>query len=86
VSVWDMTSCSLSSLSRAQLQMVQRIMHVVGAHYPERNDKLFIVNAPWYLRFDLIQCILLKFLIFTLLNLVRVLYKYCILYCRYTGS
>jgi hypothetical protein len=48
VSVWDMTQCSLSRLSKAQVQMLQQTMHVVGAHYPERNEKLFIVNAPWW--------------------------------------
>jgi hypothetical protein len=48
VSVWDMTQCSIGRLSKAQLQMLQQTMHVVGAHYPERNEKLFIVNAPWW--------------------------------------
>ena len=48
VSVWDMTGTSMSTLQGDSLKMLKQTMAVISAHYPERSDKLFIVNAPWY--------------------------------------
>mmetsp|Transcript_49755 Transcript_49755/g.63745 ORF Transcript_49755/g.63745 Transcript_49755/m.63745 type:complete len:594 (-) Transcript_49755:116-1897(-) len=48
VSVWDMTGASASSLVGDRLKMLKRTMGVISEHYPERSDKLFIINAPFW--------------------------------------
>ena len=35
------------SLVGDRKKMMTQTMAVIAAHYPERSDKLFIVNAPW---------------------------------------
>jgi hypothetical protein len=48
VSVWDMVGTSMSTLKGDRLKMMKQTMAVIASHYPERSDKLFIINAPWY--------------------------------------
>ena len=38
-----------SALVGDALNLMRSTMKVISSHYPERSDKLFIVNAPyWY--------------------------------------
>ena len=45
VSIWDCTNVSASSLAGDRLKMLKMTMATISAHYPERSDKLFIINV-----------------------------------------
>ena len=44
--MWDMTNVSMSDLAGDTMRLMKATMATMAAHYPERSDKLFIVNAP----------------------------------------
>lgn len=48
VSVWDVTGIGMHDLAGDTLALLRATMKVMQAHYPERTEKLFIINAPGY--------------------------------------
>lgn len=48
ISIFDVENSSISELAGKTLKMFKKCSALVGAHYPERSYKIFIVNAPWY--------------------------------------
>jgi len=49
VSVWDVTGVGMHDLVGDTLTLLRATMKVMQNHYPERTEKLFIINAPsWF--------------------------------------
>lgn len=50
--MWDVTGVKSSDLGGDLTKLMMATMKVMQAHYPERTDRLFIVNAPrWFTTF-----------------------------------
>jgi len=48
VTVYDLSRITLSSLVGSATEPVKQIIRLYAVHYPERVDKVFLVNAPYF--------------------------------------
>lgn len=48
VTIYDLSHFTLSSLLGSATEPVREIIRIYAAHYPERVDKVFLVNAPYF--------------------------------------
>jgi hypothetical protein len=48
VTVYDLSRLTLASLVGSATEPVKQIIRLYAVHYPERVDKVFLVNAPYF--------------------------------------
>eukprot|EP01071_Lankesteria_metandrocarpae_P013592 Lankesteria_metandrocarpae@DN736_c0_g1_i1.p1 len=48
VSIFDVDGGTMNDLAGNTLKLFKKCTEVIQLHYPERSEKMFIINAPWW--------------------------------------
>ncbi|KAH0471497.1 MAG: hypothetical protein KVP17_002733 [Porospora cf. gigantea B] len=48
ISVFDLTGCRLADLAGNTLKLFKMSCGLIADHYPERSQKVIMINAPWF--------------------------------------
>ena len=44
----DLEDVSMSTVRGKSMEIIKKMMKIFGTHYPERTEKAFICNGPWW--------------------------------------